>query len=371
LYGELLPDGVTKALGAEYLAAGSADTALELGMGTGKVALQAFLEFDNLTQIMGIELTRSRYILPQDALLRLVKIYPSAFKLDELNEGVSISISTCEGPRRCLTFRCGDMLEIPAEELQNAQIVMLEVCLPRVIWEGVSRLLNQLSDGTRILSLHDLCELWSPASLVCPFHQREVNKSITDTFKSSWSESKGHHFFCYAKDVTLPQSVFPHAARTKQDDGSCGSGADDSSSACGSEQGGGLAEAAMMFPAGTPVEVMYSFWPSDDIFLNGDWYKGWVQGCHASRAAVNVALDDGQSGHIGTTEPVYTILYADGDVSENVPHQHIRAGSHGLPGETEEREDEGGGVGAVGGAYDAGQAQTAQVQQLQSEVDWG
>ena len=267
LYGELLPDGVSKALGAGYLAAASADTALELGMGTGKVALQAFLEYENLMQVTGIELARSRYQLGEVALVALVRVYPSLFELFELKEGDSVTILTCKEPKRRLTFRCGDMLETPLEELQAAQVVLFEVCLPRPIWEGVTRLLNQLGDGARILSLHDLRDLWCPASLVCPFHQREANKSTSDTFMSSWSENTGHHFFCYAKDTSLPQSVFPSVV-------SCaGDGSEDSSDA---------AEAAMLFPAGTPVEVMYSFWPTDGVFFNGDWYKGWIQGCHTS-----------------------------------------------------------------------------------------
>jgi hypothetical protein len=185
---------------------------------------------------------------------------------------------------------------------------------------------------------------------VCPFHQREANKSTSDTFMSSWSENTGHHFFCYTKDTSLPQSVFPSVV-------SCaGDGSEDSSDA---------AEAAMLFPAGTPVEVMYSFWPTDGIFLNGDWYKGWIQGAHQNKGRINAALDDGQS-HAEEVEergPVYTVLYADGDVSENVPHQHIRAGAHGMPSE---EDDDGDAVAvAVGGES------LAQVRQLQSEVDWG
>jgi hypothetical protein len=102
---------------------------------------------------------------------------------------------------------------------------------------------------------------------------------------SSWCDD-GHHFFCYAKDGTLAQSIFSRAANKQNDEGR-GSGS--------SDHGGETVESAMMFPAGTQVEVMYSFWPTDGVFFNGDWYKGWVQGCHTSGLCVSVDPTDDES----------------------------------------------------------------------------
>jgi hypothetical protein len=48
LYGELLPRGANKAFGPSHLDASDARVLFDLGMGTGKVAIQAFLQFRNL-----------------------------------------------------------------------------------------------------------------------------------------------------------------------------------------------------------------------------------------------------------------------------------------------------------------------------------
>jgi len=61
LYGELLPRGVNKALGSKHLNASSARTLFDLGMGIGKVVIQAFLQYRNLEFVYGVELSAGRY----------------------------------------------------------------------------------------------------------------------------------------------------------------------------------------------------------------------------------------------------------------------------------------------------------------------
>jgi len=61
LYGELLPRGVNKALGPDRLNAYGASVLFDLGMGTGKVAIQSFVQFQNLTYVYGVELSEGRY----------------------------------------------------------------------------------------------------------------------------------------------------------------------------------------------------------------------------------------------------------------------------------------------------------------------
>lgn len=63
LYGELLPRGVNKAMGPKHLNAAKASTIYDLGMGTGKVAMQVFLQFPNLSRVYGIELSQGRFEL--------------------------------------------------------------------------------------------------------------------------------------------------------------------------------------------------------------------------------------------------------------------------------------------------------------------
>ncbi len=77
LYGELLPRGTNKvtllrlkndfwsrfgqAFGSRRLDAGRADVLFDLGMGTGKILVQAFLQFKNLKYVYGVELSVGRY----------------------------------------------------------------------------------------------------------------------------------------------------------------------------------------------------------------------------------------------------------------------------------------------------------------------
>lgn len=63
LYGELLPRGVNKAMGPRHLNATKAGTIYDLGMGTGKVAMQVFLQFPNVKRVYGIELSQARFEL--------------------------------------------------------------------------------------------------------------------------------------------------------------------------------------------------------------------------------------------------------------------------------------------------------------------
>jgi precorrin-6B methylase 2 len=50
-----------QALGPGRLAAQDASVVFDLGMGTGKILIQAFLQFKNLRYVFGIELSQARY----------------------------------------------------------------------------------------------------------------------------------------------------------------------------------------------------------------------------------------------------------------------------------------------------------------------
>lgn len=61
LYGELLPRGANKAFGLKRLEAHRATSLFDMGMGTGKIVIQAFLQFRNLKYCYGVELSQGRY----------------------------------------------------------------------------------------------------------------------------------------------------------------------------------------------------------------------------------------------------------------------------------------------------------------------
>lgn len=71
LYGECLPIGATKLFDAEHLHARNATSLCDLGSGLGKLAIQAFLQFPNLSRVFGCELSSSRFSKSQQAVEQL------------------------------------------------------------------------------------------------------------------------------------------------------------------------------------------------------------------------------------------------------------------------------------------------------------
>ena len=59
LYGEVLPEGVSRMFDTEHLDLNSARTVYDLGSGLGKLAMQAYLQFPHLDWVCGVELARS------------------------------------------------------------------------------------------------------------------------------------------------------------------------------------------------------------------------------------------------------------------------------------------------------------------------
>lgn len=54
-------DYCSQAFGDDHLAAANASVLFDLGMGAGKVAVQAFVQFRNLKYVYGVELSLGRY----------------------------------------------------------------------------------------------------------------------------------------------------------------------------------------------------------------------------------------------------------------------------------------------------------------------
>ncbi len=118
---------------------------VDLGMGTGKVALQAFLQFGNLNRVVGVELSASRYAVGERALFRLVELLPQRFRticcvpghfiavcdigdaaLDDLKH---IELTLCQKPR-ILEFVLGNLMDLEDSVIISADVVMLETDIP-------------------------------------------------------------------------------------------------------------------------------------------------------------------------------------------------------------------------------------------------
>jgi hypothetical protein len=106
-YGELLPDGVRKLFDAEHLDVGNTTTLLDLGMGTGKVLMQAFLaaprDTPHVRTLVGVELAKSRYALAEAAARCLVEQHPCLYRTTASEPGHRIQVARSAHIKPCLS----------------------------------------------------------------------------------------------------------------------------------------------------------------------------------------------------------------------------------------------------------------------------
>mmetsp|Transcript_1814 Transcript_1814/g.2865 ORF Transcript_1814/g.2865 Transcript_1814/m.2865 type:complete len:670 (-) Transcript_1814:217-2226(-) len=199
LYGELLPRGVNKALGPQHLKAATKSVLFDLGMGTGKILIQAFLQFRNLKYVYGIELSLGRYMIAQESAIRMINLLGKDSFEVKICQGSSIIVT--EKPHegqdheRVLHMECGNMMAI--KHIEKADIIMLETDIPQELQGDLCVLLNQMHDGAKTLTYHDIRKIWTLGQF--PYKQLEVNRYLTDRFPTSWSVQRGHHFFLWKK----------------------------------------------------------------------------------------------------------------------------------------------------------------------------
>lgn len=160
LYGELLPEGVVKLMEVLFShreAMESSGPLLELGMGTGKVALQVFLSLQR--DVYGVELAPSRWALADAALQSIAKAAPNRFRHSTVGEGVSRLASLADGS--ICEFVCGSLLDTPVQLLASASAVVMEVCLPKEVQRQACKMLQRCQAGCRVVCyapLHGLVE---------------------------------------------------------------------------------------------------------------------------------------------------------------------------------------------------------------------
>eukprot|EP01041_Mallomonas_annulata_P007804 gene7804-15968_t len=206
LYGELLPRGANRALDDGHLHAQDAVTLFDLGCGTGKIAIQAFLQYRNLLYVYGVELSVGRYNVAEEAVLHMVELLGEDMFLVEVTHGSSITIREKpydgEENYRILKIECGNMMDV--NDIHKADVVMLETDIPQDLQSQLCALLQNMSEGARTLTYLDLRKIWDYGQF--PFKQLESNRLLTDRFPTSWSVQRGHHFFIWNK-ILKPQSI--------------------------------------------------------------------------------------------------------------------------------------------------------------------
>ena len=201
LYGEVLPRGCNKILDADHLNAARCKTLFDLGMGIGKFALQAFVQFPNLDRVVGVELAQSRFVLGEKAALTLVAETrdngASRYRLLSRvpSERIIVAQSMIDGRERLLEFRKGNLFA--ATDCHDADIVIAQTNFPTEMQTKLCRFLGCLKPGAKILTYLNLFPLWKRAPII--FRQLDVNRSPEDRFATSWSMHRGCHFYLWER----------------------------------------------------------------------------------------------------------------------------------------------------------------------------
>lgn len=212
LYGEMLPDGLSKAISDKRLKLSDAKLVLELGMGTGKLAMQVFAQAPTVQRIVGVELAPSRYRIGAEALRRLAELPHGNCKLIEDTELTCIAEEN--GTGRILEFRCGDMFAIH-NDIANADAILMEVAFSDNLIMPTCKLMHELKDGCRILIFYRLEEIWMDDG-DCPCQPLVDTSGVWDWYSTSWSPNYGHPFFCYECDRSLPVQISAESAKKQR-----------------------------------------------------------------------------------------------------------------------------------------------------------
>ena len=172
LYGELLPRGVNRSFGSQALNAIDAEVLFDLGMGTGKVAIQAFLQYSNLSRVYGVEISVGRFRVAERAALNLVALWPEQFVVEAHECDNYITICTIDsstanatkchgfentGGRR-LELVVGDMMK--TVDIESADIVMIETEIPVEVLKEFVNILLRTKDSCRLFTYVDLRIVW-------------------------------------------------------------------------------------------------------------------------------------------------------------------------------------------------------------------
>jgi len=200
LYGEMLPDGVSKALHISRLGQALCDSGavvLELGMGSGTVAMQIFLQCKAVRQVLGVELVRSRYEIAEVAVQRLAGTEKATYRICQSSAGSQVVLEEAATGRR-LDCRCADFFSLGLDLTQTSDVIFFAVNIPCKLFPELCKRLAKAKDGCCLFAYHRLDTIWW-SDEPCPFHQVEANIPESDTFSTSWSP-QGFRFYVYVCD---------------------------------------------------------------------------------------------------------------------------------------------------------------------------
>ena len=213
-FGEVLPEGVDKLLQPDYLDASTATNLYELGLGFGRFALQAMLQWPNLKSVIGTELHPVRARSCFSALQRFALMNadhckiacsvsghePTDFKTPGPHSPKDFRIASVsvrfDATGRCINFRKQDLFELLPEATAQADIIIAAVAFSRATRTAFCEAICKMKTGARLLSYECLQDLFrrTRRRRRMPF----VQIAPSDTFPTSWNPS-GHAFYLYRK----------------------------------------------------------------------------------------------------------------------------------------------------------------------------
>eukprot|EP01083_Nonionella_stella_P082632 228120_1 len=205
LYGEIMPRGISKLLDGDHLNCNNARVLCDLGMGFGKLILQAFIEFPHLTEVIGIELSSSRFQIACKNARSFSEWRPSVrVTVDEehvfeLAEQIDMDDgSVCD---RVLKLYEGDIFDFPSTAAK-ADIVIMAISVPHQrSFPKVCHFLSRLSVSARIATYLDIASIHATSAIRFPFRQLEINHPSSDRFATSWAKN-GFHFLLWERTAT-------------------------------------------------------------------------------------------------------------------------------------------------------------------------
>lgn len=204
----LLTIGVSKALGPSMLAvqARGCKVLLELGMGTGRVALQSFLECTCLERVVGVEIQGGRFAAAERAIGRLVSANPARFHLESSSNPHGFQSVVLHDDKRTLEMWCGDVLAVPTEEIRLADAIIAQMS-PESSQKhhDMQALLNNAKDGCRLLSGKDLSSVWQLDAACCWHACQPENKEAGED--KPWIPG-GYKTFLFEAHSSMPPSIF-------------------------------------------------------------------------------------------------------------------------------------------------------------------
>eukprot|EP00948_MAST-09A_sp_MAST-9A-sp1_P002060 g2060.t1 len=213
LYGEVLPIGLDTIMDKIHFDGPTCKVFTDLGMGTGKLVIQAFIQFPTIQRAVGFEISQSRFAIAEEAVLRLVEYFGDYFYLDKEKyiQGRTVVIKDRNG--RSLEMYTTSMFLMCDISLYKSDVIILQTNIMPNSYYSLLRMITFFKRGAKILSYLNFENVWNFEMF--PLEQYPINLAMSDRFATSWTSDRGYHFYLWKKntpqDMMVPPEAIEHA----------------------------------------------------------------------------------------------------------------------------------------------------------------